>query len=244
MPQCIFCRSDAGGFNTREHILPESLGGGDWAILPDGLMCDICQNRFGSEIEQQALSDYPFSFFRVFLGIPTKKGKPPWLDSWEGAIRATSVPGHIGYDPSAPFERAAYDGSKTQMRLLADPRKPHMVCRTLLKMGLEVVASDNRNDVFRSQYDMARSYALTGEKNSAWWYLQVENIDFASKMITRGVAFSEWQEGISMRVTEIEDGAEIFHLHLLYVDMLVPLDPRIHPDINGLSEPEYRLFRI
>ena len=93
MPKCIFCKSTTGMFTTREHILPESLGGGEWAILPNGLLCDECQNRFGSLIEQQALIDYPFSFFRVFLGIPTKKGKPPWFDSWEGIIKASLQPG-------------------------------------------------------------------------------------------------------------------------------------------------------
>ena len=76
MPKCIFCKLTTGPFTTREHILPESLGGGDWAILPSGLLCDECQNRFGSSIEQQALIDYPFSFFRVFLGIPTTYYEP------------------------------------------------------------------------------------------------------------------------------------------------------------------------
>jgi len=88
MARCIFCMTKTGPFSTREHVLPESLGGGDWAVLPDGLLCDSCQNKFGSEIEQQALGDYPFSFLRTFLGIPTKKGKAPWFESWEGIIRA------------------------------------------------------------------------------------------------------------------------------------------------------------
>ncbi len=64
--------TDETKFNTKEHILPDSLGGGDWAILPEGLFCDNCQNIFGSSIEQQALADYPFVNFRTLLGIPTK----------------------------------------------------------------------------------------------------------------------------------------------------------------------------
>ncbi len=142
MGRCIFCKKDAMRFTTREHILPESLGGGDWAVLPGGLFCDECQNRFGSEVEQQALGDYPFSFLRVFLGVPTKKLKPPWFTSWEGTIRASLQPGTISYDPAPPFEKATVEGRKTVMRLLAQPLKPHMVCRFLLKMGIEVVAAD------------------------------------------------------------------------------------------------------
>ena len=111
-----------GPFSTREHILPESLGGGDWAILPPGLFCDSCQNRFGSSIEQQALGDYPFTFLRTFLCIPTKKRKAPWFDSLGGSgLRPVPPWQHFGYDPAPHFAPAFTDGSKTQMRLLASP---------------------------------------------------------------------------------------------------------------------------
>tara|TARA_R110002051_G_scaffold324494_1_gene422029 strand:+ start:989 stop:1147 length:159 start_codon:yes stop_codon:yes gene_type:complete len=44
-PKCIFCLiTNDKKFNTKEHIIPESLGSGDWAILPEGLFCDKCQN--------------------------------------------------------------------------------------------------------------------------------------------------------------------------------------------------------
>jgi hypothetical protein len=42
-------------FNTKEHLLPESLGVDEWQILPQALYFDSCQNIFGSSIEQQAL---------------------------------------------------------------------------------------------------------------------------------------------------------------------------------------------
>ncbi len=244
MPKCIFCRSTANRFTTREHILPESLGGGDWAILPGNLVCDECQNHFGSEIEQQALGDYPFSFFRTFLGIPTKKGKPPWFTSWEGVIRASLRPSIIGYDPGPPFEEATLTRKKTQMRLLAHPIKANMICRFLLKMGIEVVAADDPEAVFDQKYDASRHYALTGQKERSWWYLQCEDMAMASHYITRGVSFDEWANNVKLDVIVIEDNAEIFHLRLLYMDILVPLEPRIKPQLEGLEEPEYRLFVV
>ncbi|MBN1292920.1 MAG: hypothetical protein JXB48_13850 [Candidatus Latescibacteria bacterium] len=188
MSHCIFCGDRSGAFTTREHILPESLGGGDWAVLPDGLYCNVCQNHFGSEIEQQALGDYPFSFLRVFLGIPTKKRKAPWFSSWEGIIRASLQPGTFGFDPAPPFEEATFNRRKTQIRLLAQPMKPDMICRFLLKMGIEVVASDKPDDVFHSKFDNTRKYALTGDKSVPWWYIQQERIDEASHLITQGVS--------------------------------------------------------
>lgn len=244
MPSCIFCKSTSAQFTTREHILPESLGGGDWAVLPDGLYCDECQNRFGSEIEQQALGDYPFSFLRVFLRIPTKKRKAPWFESWEGTIRASVQPGTFGFDPAPPFESATMSGNKTQIRLLAHPMKPHMVCRFLIKMGIEVVAADNAADVLHAKFDRARRYALTGEKTGAWWYLQSERTNEASHFLTQGVSKSEWSQNVKLEVIRLEGEQEMFHLKLLYLDLLTPLTEAVQPEMEGMEEPEFRLFRF
>lgn len=245
MQRCIFCKSEAAAFTTREHILPESLGGGDWAILPDGFLCDECQNLFGSSIEQQALADYPFSFFRVFLGIPTKKGKAPWLNSWEGTVKAVLQPGLIDYDSATPFKKAMEDGQKSQIRLLAHPLKPEMVCRFLLKMGLEVVAADNPQAVFDEKFDKARNFALWGKKLDDWWYLQCEDNSAAPYYIMHGMTVREWVENVKLEVIILDGSAEMFHLKLLYINLFTPLEPRIlPPSKDDLSEPEYRLFLI
>lgn len=243
MAHCIFCDSISENFTTREHILPESLGG-DWAILPDELFCDKCQNHFGSEIEQQALADYPFSFLRVFLGIPTKKGKSPWFNNWEGTLRASFLPGTFGFDPAPPFIKATMEGTKTQIRLLAHPLKPSMVCRFLLKMGIEMVAADNLKDAFHRKLDAARNFALTGNKTIPWWYLQIERIDEASHFLTQGVTGTEWCNNVKLEVVKLEGEQEIFHLKLLYLDMFSPLTTNLKPQMGDLLEPEYQLFSI
>lgn len=246
MAECIFCRSTAGPFTTREHILPESLGGGDWAILPDGFFCDACQNLFGSSIEQQALADYPFSMFRVFLGIPTKKGRAPWLRFSRGILRGSLYPGTLGYDPAPEFVSEIESQPTSQVRLLAHPLKPAFICRTLLKMGLEMVAAQWGSDVFDEKLDAARVFALTGEKHASWWYLQCENIQAASTYFTRGVTASEWVKNVGLRtvmVGEKGDQARMFHLKLLYLDFFVPLEPRIQPpEMSELPEPQFRCF--
>lgn len=244
MARCIFCNSTSGSFTTREHVLPESLGGSDWAVLPEGLFCDSCQNRFGSEIEQQALGDYPFSFFRVFIGIPTKKGKAPWFKSWEGKIYASLLPGTLGYDPAPYFDKAVWEGRKTQLRLIAHPLKPDMICRFLLKMGIEVVAWDNKDDVFCPKFDEARQFALTGKKAGKWWYLQRERVDIAAHFVTHGFTKNELNENVQLKVVRLDGEQEIFHLTLLYLDMFVPLTSKIMPKVEGLEEPEYRLFWV
>jgi hypothetical protein len=59
---------------------------------------------------------------------------------------------------------------------------------------------------------------------------------------------SEWVENVSLRTVPVgEDGdvAEAFHLKLLYLDLIVPLEQRIQsPQLDSLSEPEYRLFTV
>jgi hypothetical protein len=243
MGRCIFCCDTKGEFTTREHILPESLGGGDWAVLPDGLFCNACQNRFGSEIEQQALGDYPFSFFRVFLGIPTKKGKAPWFNSWEGTIRAALQPGTFGFDPAPHFKKATEDGTKSRIQLLAHPLKPNMVCRFLLKMAIEVVAANNPEDAFKIEFDAARRYALTGDPSKSWWYLQNERMNEASHYLMQGVTAMEWFENVKMEVIKLDGGQEMFHLKLLYMDLFTPLTTNIEPQFGEMDEPEFRLFR-
>jgi hypothetical protein len=245
MPQCIFCKSESNRFRTREHVLPESLGGGEWALLNDGLLCDACQNRFGSDVEQKALGDYPFSFFRVFMGVPTKKRKAPWFTSWEGDLHAGDAPGTLGYVPAPIFLNATKRREKTVMRIAAEPKRPKMVCRMLLKMAIEVIANDNSLDVFHERYDSARRFALTGRKKGDWWYLLREDMDAATKFITHGASIGEWSSRVSLSVSDIEDGAEMFHLRLLYLDLMAPIDPRIQPpSIEDLGQPEYRVFVI
>lgn len=191
MNKCIFCGTSSGPFSTREHILPESLGGGDGALLPDGLFCDSCQNRFGSHVEQMAIGDFPFSLVRVMLGIPTKKGKAPWVKTWEGVLHGHPAPGVVSYDPTPMFEAATLCGKKTVIRVLAETRRPDMVCRMLLKMGIERLALDG-DIVFEARFEPARVFALSGQKPGTWWYVQHTDMCNGPQNLDRNFPFLRW----------------------------------------------------
>ena len=246
LPKCIFCRSTTGLFNTREHILPESLGGEDWALLPDGLFCDSCQNYFGSSVEQQALGNYPFNQLRVLFRIPTKKGRAPWFKFSEGTLKASSRPKTVEYEPSPPFIEAIKGGGKTQIRVIAEPKRSDMTCRFLLKMGLEVISSDGTSNVFSEKYDPARKYARFGEKSSDWWYLQREDMAAVNKALQTGVKPPEWADPVKLEVSTFDNGAEIFYFRFYYLEMLTPLLSDTVPVLNKetFEEPEYRLFKV
>src|SRR4051794_37695070 len=67
-----------GSFSTREHVIPGSLGNDELVLI--GEVWDACQRYFGKEVERCVLSKTPLGFWRVFLQIPTKKGKLPAVD--------------------------------------------------------------------------------------------------------------------------------------------------------------------
>ena len=101
MRSCLFCKK-TGILQTREHIVPESLGN-DTDIL-EGVICSSCQNYFGREIEKAALEQTPIAFWRSYLGIRTKKKCLPSVNldpPARGAIPAFHPASDIGVGFSA-----------------------------------------------------------------------------------------------------------------------------------------------
>ncbi|WP_353740420.1 HNH endonuclease [Desulfolithobacter dissulfuricans] len=168
---CIFCKHDTSD-STTSHILPASLGGEEWACLPDGIVCSGCNQYFGEKVENPALGSFPFLPFRVLLGIPTRKGKAPKLSTCLGTLKGSPLPGCIGIDPtSEDIERGINSGRLNQVRILAEPTEPLVVCRMLVKMGLEVVANDCPDDAQSPKFDSARMFARMPAKGTRWWFM-------------------------------------------------------------------------
>ena len=71
---CVFCFASITA-ETREHMLPESFGGGEKFVLPPGIICHTCNQYFGREVENRVLASWPFNELRISSGIPTKKGR-------------------------------------------------------------------------------------------------------------------------------------------------------------------------
>ena len=243
MAKCIFClTTDETKFNTKEHILPESLGGGEWAILPDGMFCDSCQNKFGSTIEQQALADYPIVNMRTMLGIPTKKNKAPWFKYWEGTLESAGEAGKFTYEPNEYFKKAFQTRQKILTIVPAMTKKPEMVLRTLLKIGLEVIASRDKEEVFEEKFNATREYALNGNKNYPWFYIQLEDIEMFNDYIRN----KEWEDyHCFMDIYYEDNGLITLHLRTYYLQFLVPLIENVILDPeNKFTEPEERVITV
>jgi hypothetical protein len=236
---CIFCRQTAKD-STVEHVLPESMGAGDWACLPPGLVCKGCNQYFGSKVEPFALASFPFLPFRVMMGIPTKKGRPPKLRAWQGEMLPGPKPGTFGFNPATQeLEQGITTGQITQVTILAEPTAPEAVCRLLLKMGLELVAADNHDDALGPKFDAARQAARAPKRGTSWWFLIQMNYQRLFSKFKTGVTWKEWGNGVRLEVIDVE-GVEMFHLQMLDMSLLTPLENRIQPS-GDFSEPEQML---
>ena len=71
---CIFCHKDSSNSKSIEHIIPESLGNKHY-FLPQGYVCDKCNNYFATKIEKELLAQPYFVSLRSRCEIHTKKGK-------------------------------------------------------------------------------------------------------------------------------------------------------------------------
>ena len=241
---CIFCSQPAEGATT-SHILPSSLGGEEWACLPDGLVCSQCNQYFGEKVESLALGSFPFLPFRLLLGIPTRKGGPPTMQTHLGKVRAGSSHGQIGIDPIAPeIEEAIDNGKISQLRVLAEPTEPVAVCRMLVKMGLEVLAADCPEDARDERFDSARAFARAPARGTEWWCFMSTNHERLFSKFRNGISLGDWVYGVSLLVHQFEQ-FEAFRLQLLDMVIFTPLDVRVAPpEMDAFPEPEYRLFHV
>lgn len=75
---CIVCCGTDGGFQSVEHVIPESMGNTE-LVLPRGVVCDRCNNGQLARLDQ-SLCEFPaVKMARILNGVPTKSGKHPLL---------------------------------------------------------------------------------------------------------------------------------------------------------------------
>ena len=181
---CLFCQSDKSF--TVEHVIPESLGNDDLVLVNQ--VCAKCNSHF-SKLEEFVLQKTPLAFWRVYLGIQTKKGKQPSVDhsqpNREKGVFASTHPGH---DNKVGFT-AHEDGSKSvdigddglvneilsnernSFRFVATPKLLFVFGRFLCKVGVELLCVGDPEVARSEQFKSARQFARYGaldKPNSLW----------------------------------------------------------------------------
>jgi len=231
---CVFCLCEKEDQRSVEHIIPESLGGRDWAVLPNDTVCDSCNHYFGAKIESKVLQDYPFNVLRLFSGVRTKKKKWAALNHPIGKLKASPYDRIIGLDPSDDeTEHRLLTGNRTQFRIIAETENPLLMCRFLLKVSLECVARDCLLDALKVKYAEARRFARNPHRGDSWWFMYHHD----------PAADGGQNKKTQAEIVELQ-GAEMGLITIFGCSFFVPLDPKIVYDAADLQEPEYRYFLV
>jgi hypothetical protein len=156
---CLFCRARDGGFTSREHPIPESLGNDTW-VLPPGVVCDRCNNARLSKLDN-ALVNFPvLAFMRAARGVRSKSGKFATA-RFDNAVVSRVDDENITLDsPSERVHREVPGGFQLDLkRSNFGEREWELVARALLKGALEMLYLDHgrRQRLRRTGTTYARS---------------------------------------------------------------------------------------
>jgi len=155
MKRCIFCGSTkANQFETKEHIVSESLGGKE--ILPEGLNCDKCNRYFGKAFEKEALDSEKIKFLRALERIPSKRGRIPVAacEKVEIFVDGNTEPKIISNSPVQGATKKLFGKGSVSFKF--PPSHPGHLLRMLLKIGLEYFAIEQSENIFDPQFSKAK----------------------------------------------------------------------------------------
>ncbi|MBA2357812.1 MAG: hypothetical protein H0V84_05220 [Actinobacteria bacterium] len=167
---CLFCRLHDGGFRSREHPFPESLGN-DEIVLPPGVVCDRCNFGRLSDLDNAFLNYPPISLLRTMYGIKTKAGKRP-MSKWGNA--RVSMPTEANIYIETNSEKTWRTVGPNQYELQLRGSRPITVddtatmARALWKMALEFAYIDHGGAMFDSRLDETRRMILGQEPAHGW----------------------------------------------------------------------------
>ena len=162
MARCIFCDSEGNSFNREEHLIPESLGGE--IILPQGLVCDKCNNYFGHSVEKKALDSPPISFLRAMLSVQNKRRKFHHHVGLNWEVEGSNSDASFIFPDSRL--RSLIRLGRGQIRIPLNGMES--ICRLMLKMGVECLSMSIGLDVFDNQFLASRRAARAPQLGTKW----------------------------------------------------------------------------
>ena len=203
--KCLFCFRTDVSFNKIEHPIPESLGNDDW-VLPKGFVCDVCNQYFGSKVENIVISEPPFILERLGYVVKSKKGKLPKYEARKGLHLVTSGSmDTILFVAEDDYIEHYHKALKHESFMVYQSEKvASHVSRFLLKIGLEALISSGI-DPYDSKFDAARTHARQGRFGNKWQvgyavYPRRQDLEISirydefSPLVTRQLY--EWSMGI------------------------------------------------
>jgi HNH endonuclease len=182
--KCLYCLKDKSStttFDSVEHVVPESLGNKNY-ILPQGFVCDKCQNYF-SHIENKVLNSVPFSWERSISSTLTKKNKYPRLERSGIKLETRDNRPHLDID-RPNLKKNDYRVDKTTGLInLHIPEQDNQktlnrnYLRFLIKMGLGLLFFNTNDSQFKynhllnpysSSFNEGRDFARQPPRGATW----------------------------------------------------------------------------
>ncbi len=173
---CLICRGHDGGFLSEEHPVPESLGNTE-IVLPNGVVCDRCNNGVLSQLDATLQQFFPIAIQRVLKGVPSKAGKLPTARFSNGVLELSS-PGNVVMNTN---ERKALvvdptplPGGYRKLKMSIaggrrmTPTYASELSRSLLKMAIECAWLDHGEKILGPEWDHVRD-AILGSKRQGYF---------------------------------------------------------------------------
>lgn len=166
--RCIYCLSTTKGFDSEEHIIPEALGN-DTLVLPKGNVCNTCNNRILSQLDNYLVNFEPISLLQVLFVAHKKDGKLPNANFQNLSLQKTR-PGYITLTPKDKtgdiknFKKTQDGLYSFNIEFKGKKFDPKFLGRALYKVALGLVAYERGNDIACSaKYENARNFIRYGK---------------------------------------------------------------------------------
>ncbi len=192
---CLICRRSDGGFETEEHVIPESLGNKTWR-LPPGVVCDRCNHSVCAPLDEALCNYHLIHSLRLMHGVPSKKGVIPTANFDNGTVESPE-PGklvhtvrHRRWISAAPTPAGGTVYAISHKRDSdARPDRLARVHRALVKQALEFAWIDLGERVLGSGFDHLRTIILEGGHHG---YLSMfDLVAFSADGLRSGIDYAE-----------------------------------------------------
>lgn len=183
--QCIWCRGEPpiATFNSESHVLPECVGNKRQQVLPLGIVCDRCNNYFGTKVEVTLINDPIFEARVGILQLRDKNCEYAYERSSSGIHRIAHMEAEIsdnkvtlvtqyeiGGQPSKPYDIRKIEKTKYYHRrdLALLSRAVHKIAFESLAYIIFVKGRYEDIDVFAGSFDAIRRWSRYGEPQSSF----------------------------------------------------------------------------
>jgi len=174
--RCIWCLDEApnASFKTESHVLPECVGNKKQQVLPKGIVCDKCNQYFGSKIEPVLLGDPLFHVVAVLLRLRDPSDMNEFRDNVfdsnhrpvGGVARNLNLDVQISPNSLEMNLRYQIEGKISKTYLLKDlswlSRAIHKIAFESLVWSKVVQGKNKEMDLFDPSFSHIRSWSRKG----------------------------------------------------------------------------------